>query len=114
MRRTLLSKVGSRIGFVPEWYIQGRPHNRPPCLYMQIYMKGGEAMVKGAMEMARANGYGKPNMANLSGELGRAIIKQIINTPAPDMDKMLEEADAIEARIIAARKKDGNNKDRTL
>ena len=66
-------------------------------------------MIKGVFSMSRIEGYGKPNMANLSGDLGRAIMKQIRNTPSPDWEKMEKEADAIEKRIIAARRKNGND-----
>lgn len=61
-------------------------------------------MVKGEMGMARYPGYGKPNMAALpNDELGRAIIRQILNTPPPDRERLRKEAAEIEARIIAAR-----------
>ena len=44
--------------------------------------------------------YGKPNMANLSGELGKDIMNQIMNTPAPDRQKMRAEAAELRRRII--------------
>jgi len=44
--------------------------------------------------------YGKPNMANLTGELGKDIIKQILNTPAPDREKMRAESAELRRRIV--------------
>ena len=43
--------------------------------------------------------YGKPNMADLSGELGKRIIKQIMDTPAPDRAKMKAESAELRKRI---------------
>ena len=44
--------------------------------------------------------YGKPNMANLSGELGKSIMKQIMNTPAPDREKMKAESEKLRKKIV--------------
>lgn len=56
--------------------------------------------------MARYPGYGKPNMAALpNDELGRAIMRQIRNTPPPDRAALQRKADALEKKILAARRK---------
>ena len=44
--------------------------------------------------------YGKPNMANLSGELGKSIMKQIMDTPAPDRKRMKAESEELRKKII--------------
>ncbi len=50
--------------------------------------------------MDRTIRYGKPNMANLSGELGKTIMKQIMNTPAPDRERMKAESAELRKKII--------------
>lgn len=50
--------------------------------------------------MAQAIRYGKPNMADLSGELGKSIIKQIMDTPAPDREKMKAESNELRKKIV--------------
>ena len=52
--------------------------------------------------------YGKPNMANLPPELGRAIIRQIMGTPAPDRKKRKEEADRLEQMMAEELKRHKN------
>lgn len=54
--------------------------------------------------MANTVRYGKPKMTDLPKDLGRSIIKTIMNTPASDSKKTQEKANEIEARIVAARK----------
>ena len=50
--------------------------------------------------MDQADRYGKPNMANLSGELGKSIMKQIMDTPAPDREKMKAESAELRKKIV--------------
>ena len=50
--------------------------------------------------MDQAARYGKPNMANLSGELGKSIMKQIMDTPAPDREKMKAESAELRKKIV--------------
>ena len=54
----------------------------------------------GGENMNQTIRYGKPNMANLTGELGKDIIKQILNTPAPDREKMRAESAELRRRIV--------------
>ena len=49
--------------------------------------------------MDQAVRYGKPNMANLSGELGKDIMKQIMETPAPDRSRMRAESAKLRKKI---------------
>ncbi len=44
--------------------------------------------------------YGKPNMANLSGELGKSIMKQIMDTPAPDRERLKAESAELRKKIV--------------
>ena len=43
--------------------------------------------------------YWKPCMTNLPPDLGKAIFKQILSTPAPDLAKMQERSNRIMAEI---------------
>ncbi len=52
------------------------------------------------------NGYYKPNMAALSGKLGREIFETIKNSPAPDHTKLREEVEELKAQILEARKQE--------
>ena len=56
--------------------------------------------------MATATRFGKPNMTNLPSELGVAIFKQIMSTPAPDRDKMHAEARRLEKEMLKVRLKE--------
>ena len=56
--------------------------------------------------MANTTRYGKPNMANLPPKLGKGIITQILNTPAPDRDKLHERARSLEKEMIKIREKE--------
>ena len=47
--------------------------------------------------------YYKPNMASLPPELGREIIRQIMNTPKPDFEALHERAVATEREIARVR-----------
>ena len=51
--------------------------------------------------------YGQPCMTNLPTELGRAIFKQILNSPKPDDEAMREEAIRLEKEMIKARRLSG-------
>ena len=57
--------------------------------------------------MARIIQYSKPNMNNLHGKVGRSILDTIRNTPKLDRKILQAEADAFEARILAAQKDEG-------
>lgn len=48
--------------------------------------------VIGGADMADNSRYNKPSMTNLPRELGVAIFKQILNSPAPDREKMRAES----------------------
>ena len=48
--------------------------------------------------------YGRPNMANLTGEFGRAVFNHINNTPKPNDEAMAEEARKLEQKMVKARK----------
>lgn len=58
--------------------------------------------------MAQAIRYGKPNMADLSGELGKSIIKQIMDTPAPDRVKMKAESNELRKKIVEQMEREKN------
>ena len=60
--------------------------------------------MSGGNSVARMIQYSKPNMTNLHGKVGRSILKTIRNTPKLDRKKLQAEADAFEARILAAQK----------
>ena len=47
--------------------------------------------------------YWKPCMTNLPADLGKAIFKQILSTPAPDIAKMQERSDHIMSEILRER-----------
>ena len=55
--------------------------------------------------MATTTRFGKPNMTNLSGDLGKRIFKTILATPAPDFDAMEREADELERQMKIEREK---------
>ena len=50
--------------------------------------------------------YRKPNLTNLPPELGKAIFKQILSTPAPDRKARQREAERLEREIIKEREKE--------
>ena len=54
--------------------------------------------------------YGQPCMTNLPTELGRAIFKQILNTPKPDYDAMEKKARALEAEMLKVREQENAGK----
>ena len=50
----------------------------------------------------------KPNMTNLPPELGAKIIRQIMNTPRPDYEKLRSEAVQLEREMIRLREEDSS------
>lgn len=50
--------------------------------------------------------YGKPSLTNLPADLGKAIFKQIMNTPAPDRAKMKAESDELLKQMVKEREKE--------
>lgn len=56
--------------------------------------------------MADTVRYVKPCMTNLPPELGRAIIKQMLNTPKPDRDEIEARVRKLEKQMIEARKRE--------
>lgn len=60
----------------------------------------------GRCDMGSAARYGKPNMTNLPSELGKAIFRQILSTPAPDREKLSMESRKLERAIAEELKKE--------
>ena len=56
--------------------------------------------------MAYTTRFGKPNMANLPPKLGKAIISQILNTPAPNRDTMHERSRNLEKEMVKIKEKE--------
>ncbi len=56
--------------------------------------------------MAESTRYAKPCMTNLPPELGRAIFKQMLNSPKPDEDEIEAKVRKLEKQMIAARERD--------
>ncbi len=54
--------------------------------------------------MARDITYNKPNMANLRGKWGVAIIEHIKNTPKPDGTNLRKEVEIAKKHFLAAQK----------
>lgn len=50
--------------------------------------------------------YNKPNMTNLPRDLGIAIFRQIMKTPAPDRKKMREACQELIEKNVKVRKKE--------
>lgn len=48
--------------------------------------------------------YWKPNMAALDGELGEQIVRDILDTPSPDFDKLDAESREISERMREAKR----------
>ena len=57
--------------------------------------------------MARTTRFGRPNMAALSGEMGRKIFYHIMSTPPPDFEKMHEESMELMRQMEIEMKKHG-------
>jgi hypothetical protein len=47
-------------------------------------------------------------MAALAGELGKSIIKQIMDTPAPDREKMKAESNELRKKIVEQMEREKN------
>lgn len=56
--------------------------------------------------MAEVSRYNKPSMTNLPRDLGVAIFKQILNSPAPDREKMRTESRRLVKENIKVREKE--------
>ncbi len=56
--------------------------------------------------MDEAPRYRKPCMTNLSGELGDAIFRQILNSSAPDREKMRAESRRLIKENVKVRKRE--------
>ena len=56
--------------------------------------------------MARVIRYGKPNMTNLPTDLGKAIFKQILETPKADEDTLERETKKVEEAMIKVRNRE--------
>ena len=54
--------------------------------------------------------YGKPSMTNLPTELGRAIFKQMLNSPKTDEDAIEKKVRDLEKTMIEARKREGSER----
>lgn len=53
--------------------------------------------------------YYKPNMNNLKGKVGRAVLAEIRSAKKPDWDSVKREADECMARILARRNDEKSN-----
>ncbi len=56
--------------------------------------------------MAEVSRYNKPSMTNLPRDLGVAIFKQILNSPAPDREKMRTESRRLVKENVKVREKE--------
>jgi hypothetical protein len=56
--------------------------------------------------MGNAIRYGKPCLTNLPEDLGKAIFKKILATPAPDRAKMKAESEALLKEMIEERERE--------
>lgn len=65
-------------------------------------------MIKGGVLMATSTRFGKPNMTGLPRDLGERIFEIIQSTPAPDFDKMEQQADELERQMKIEREKHKN------
>ena len=50
--------------------------------------------------------YAKPRMTNLPPDLGMAIFRQILNTPAPDRAKMRAKSQRLVQEMVKARERE--------
>lgn len=53
--------------------------------------------------------YYRPNMNNLKGKVGRAVLEEIRSAKEPDWDSVKKEADECLARILARRSNERSN-----
>lgn len=56
--------------------------------------------------MAEISRYNKPSMTNLPRDLGVAIFKQILNSPAPDREKMRAESRRLVKENVKVRERE--------
>ena len=68
------------------------------------YLVGIDAI--GGVDMAEISRYNKPSMTNLPPDLGVAIFKQILNSPAPDREKMRSESRRLVKENVEVRKRE--------
>ena len=60
----------------------------------------------GDVDMAEISRYNKPSMTNLPRDLGVAIFKQILSSPAPDREKMRAESRRLVKENVKVRKRE--------
>ena len=56
--------------------------------------------------MAEVSKFGKPNMTNLPPDLGVAIFRQIMTSPAPDREQMRRESQRLVRENVKVRKRE--------
>ena len=61
--------------------------------------------------MAEVSRFGKPNMTNLPPDLGVAIFRQIMTSPAPDREKMRRESQRLVRENVKVRKRESAQRD---
>ena len=59
--------------------------------------------------MTTTSRYGKPNMAALPNDIGRRIINTILNTPAPDFERMHQDSVELEHQMKIERERRKND-----
>ena len=64
--------------------------------------------------MAEVSRFGKPNMTNLPPDLGVAIFRQIMTSPAPDREKMRRESQRLVRENLKVRKREIAQRDSAL
>ena len=64
--------------------------------------------------MAEVSRFGKPNMTNLPPDLGVAIFRQIMTSPAPDREKMRRESQRLVRENVKVRKREIAQSDSAL
>ncbi len=64
--------------------------------------------------MAEVSRFGKPNMTNLPPDLGMAIFRQIMTSPAPDREKMRRESQRLVRENLKVRKREITQRDSAL
>ena len=64
--------------------------------------------------MAEVSRVGKPNMTNLPPDLGVAIFRQIMTSPAPDREKMRRESQRLVRENVKVRKREIAQRDSAL
>ena len=64
--------------------------------------------------MAEVSRFGKPNMTNLPPDLGVAIFRQIMTSPAPDREKMRRESLRLVRENVKVRKREIAQRDSAL